>query len=483
MIPVLAVPFSLVRRQLQQLLGGLRGQVLVSFCASTTLLLLLATVANVWLTLRMADIANRQQVEVHLNVLRATWQASSSLPQEQRLQLLQRSLDQIHDPSNLYFLHLAGVTLLQEPKSGTLPKSYLSALSRGAHSDAPHRLVNRRGNTFQIRHYPFLADDSHVHVAHRLDFVASYTREQLRLVLTLLPLGLLLVLFVGVVQARRIVRPILALDADLMAVNPETLQAVISELDHAPAELRNHAKVVQQLLTRLHVAWDSQKLFVSAVNHELRNSLVVMEGSMRWLQRSSNTFTPRQKQALANALAENRRLSSLVSDLLDICRHDFNRLNVELQPIDILPLVYQCRDLQIRATQRHFRVETDKRISEPPSAYQALANPDRLTQVLMNLLENAIKYSAADSTITLRLTLDKCLMIRIIDQGVGIPESDQTHIFERFYRASNVATTVSGTGLGLTLAKYLIESMGGNLSLESSGPDGSVFLLKLPCAS
>lgn len=479
-IPDLAVPFRLARRQLRQLLGGLRGQVLVSFCASSAFLLLLTSGANVWLTLRMADAANRHQVEGHLNALLVTWQGSSSLPHDQRLRLLQRSLNQINDPSNLYFLHLGGVTLLRPPQSGQLPPAYLGALRRGVHSDATERLVNSQGDVFEVRHYPFIDHDSHAHVAHRLEFVASYTREQLRLVLSLLPIGLLLALLVGLVLSRRIVRPILALDKDLMAVNPETLEAVVSDLDQAPAELRHHAKVVQQLLSRLHVAWDSQKLFVSAVNHELRNSLVVMEGSIRWLQRSSNSFSPRQKQALANALAENKRLAGLVSDLLDICRHDFKRLEVALQPLDVLPLMRQCRDVQSQAQQCDVRIETEEPVWADPSPYQALANPDRLTQVLMNLLENAAKYSAPGSLITLRLSLAERLLIRIIDQGVGIAEVDRPHIFERFYRGSITATTVTGTGLGLTLAQHLVEAMGGTLILESSGPDGSVFLLSLP---
>ena len=478
--PDAAVPFSLARRQPRQLVGGLRGQVLVSFCGASALMLLLASGANVWLTLRLADATNRQQVSGHLNALLATWQASSSLPQQQRLRLLQRSLDQINDPSNLYLLYLGGGTLLRPPQWRQLPPAYLQALSRGVHGDTPERLVNLQGEAFEIRHYPFLGGDSHAHVAHRLAFVASYTREQLLLVLILLPLGLLASLLIGFLLGRRIVQPILALDADLAAINPNTLETVVSDLGHAPAELRHHAEVVRQLLTRLRAAWDSQKLFVSAVNHELRNSLVVMEGSMRWLQRSSNSFNPRQKQAIANALAENKRLAGLVSDLLDICRSDFNRLEVELQPLDVFPLVRQCRDLQSRVLQRVVRIETDQRLSAPPSPYQALANPDRLTQVLMNLLENAAKYSAPESTITVRLSLAERLLIRIIDEGVGIPEADRPRIFERFYRASNIATTVAGTGLGLTLAQLLVEAMGGRLSLESSGPDGSVFLLSLP---
>lgn len=479
-IPDAAVPFSLARRQLRQLVGGLRGQVLVSFCGASALMLLLASGANVWLTLRMADATNRHQVEGHLNGLLSTWQASSSLPKDQRLQLLQRSLDQINDPSNIYVLHLGAGTLLRPPQWQQLPQPYRQALTRGVHGEAPERLVNREGEAFEIRHYPFLGDDSHAHVAHRLAFVASYTREQLWLVLTVLPLGLLAALLIGYWLGRRIVQPILELDADLAAINPNTLETVISDLGQAPAELRHHAEVVRQLLSRLRSAWDSQKLFVSAVNHELRNSLVVMEGSMRWLQRSSNSFNPRQKQAIANALAENKRLAGLVSDLLDICRHDFNRLDVDLQPLDVFPLVRQCRDLHSRSLQRVVRIETDQRLSAPESPYLALANPDRLTQVLMNLLENAAKYSAPESTITVRLSLAERLMIRIIDEGVGIPEADRPRIFERFYRAANIATTVSGTGLGLTLAQLLVEAMAGSLCLESSGPEGSVFLLSLP---
>jgi len=203
MNPDAAVPFSLARRQLRQLVGGLRGQVLVSFCGASALMLLLASGANVWLTLRLADATNRQQVSGHLNALLATWQASSSLPQQQRLRLLQRSLDQINDPSNLYLLHLGGGTLLRPPQWRQLPPAYLQALSSGVHGDTPERLVNLQGEAFEIRHYPFLGGDSHAHVAHRLAFVASYTREQLLLVLILLPLGLLASLLIGFLLGRR----------------------------------------------------------------------------------------------------------------------------------------------------------------------------------------------------------------------------------------------------------------------------------------
>lgn len=462
-------------------MGSLQAQALTSFCATSVLLLVMVTAGNVWLTLRMADRDRQAEVNATLTSLRSQWQQSRQLPQAERLRRLQERLDQLRDGAHVYVLHLGPETLLLPANWSELPETFLRSKLLGRHvHDPEHALINAYGEPFEIRTYPFADGQSHVHVAHNLSTISRYLQDQQRLSLALLPIGLLMAVLVGVAFSRRVVRPILSLDAQLAELTPDSLQTVMQDLTSAPTELRHHTRVLQQLLTRLSAAWDSQRLFVSAVNHELRNSLMITQGNLRWLQRSSNQYSERQKLAFASALDENRRLSALVSDLLDISRADFGRLTVPLEPVELISLLHQCAELVIRGLRRQVSIEAGEQGPAAAGALLVMANADRLMQVVMNLLENAAKYSPAEAPIALVVSgAGERVHLDVVDQGVGISEADRAHIFERFYRAAATATTTSGTGLGLSLSRLLVEAMDGSLDLLRSGPQGSVFRISL----
>jgi len=466
--------------------GSLKTQILINISAAALLMLSLASGFNIWLTLHMAERSRQAQVSATISSLRSTWQSGKALPVERRLRLLQEQIDRISDSGNLYVVHPQSGSVLLPLNWTALPKPFLLALlSDNHHLDHLSPLANIVGDRYEIRPYPFAGGDSHVHVAHNLSSIDVYVQQQLTLLLLLFPFAAGLSIVLGVLLSRRIVQPIVDLDAQLESINPDNLQQLLREIHSAPSELRQHTMILQKLLGRLLDARDSQAAFVSYVNHELRNSLMIMQGNLRWLQRSSNRFDDRQKKAFSAALDENRRLSTMVSDLLDLSKADAQRLTVPLRSVDVMRVIEQCRELISRAFQR----AVDLTVAEPLLPGQAIplaqANPDRLSQVLMNLLENAMKFSDPHTPIQLLVSLTGSSMISIdvIDRGAGIPMADQPHIFERFYRASATATSTAGSGLGLTLARLLAEAMGGTLTLHSSGPKGSVFRLTLPQAA
>ena len=163
----------------------------------------------------------------------------------------------------------------------------------------------------------------------------------------------------------------------------------------------------------------------------------------------------------------------LLDDLLDLSRGDSGRLSVSQQPVALLPLLEQVQELAQSAQQRSIALQLPDRAD-----LIANADPDRLQQVLLNLIENACKYSAPEAPVELALLASEAeLSIEVRDQGIGVPPEDQERIFERFQRASNALR--EGSGLGLSVVRLLVEGMGGQVSLRSQLGKGSVFSLHL----
>jgi signal transduction histidine kinase len=172
-------------------------------------------------------------------------------------------------------------------------------------------------------------------------------------------------------------------------------------------------------------------------------------------------------------------ISTLVSNLLFLARHEGQLATESLQKLDLTNLLQKIAlDYQIAAQEKSLNFTYDL----PSQPIQILAEPTLLTQAITNLLTNACKYTLAGGKVELRL-FEKShqAIIEIKDSGVGIPESDLLHIFERFYRVdSDRSRHTGGFGLGLAIAKQIIEAHGGEISVSSQVEKGTTFTLKLP---
>ncbi|HRW49001.1 MAG TPA: ATP-binding protein [Caldilinea sp.] len=226
--------------------------------------------------------------------------------------------------------------------------------------------------------------------------------------------------------------------------------------------------------------------FISSVSHELRTPIFALQGFLDLLAGGSVSDPVIQKEFLGLASKDAKRLADLVNDLLDVSRLDSGRLEMSLETVSLDKLVAE--------TLSAFRSLTDEKqitISQIGAAYTGLHNTNvwgdrsRLRQVLENLISNAIKYSPSGASILVKVsTLDAAARLEVVDQGPGIPIKAQSHLFSKFYRVhSKQHRWTRGTGLGLYLAKRIIDEHGGVIGVNSEPDKGSTFYFTVPLAS
>ena len=291
--------------------------------------------------------------------------------------------------------------------------------------------------------------------------------------------SMLLSLFTITVMVRRIVRPLLQLSERSAALTADTLnQDPIPEMTAAPKEVRQLARTYSELMERLALSWNDQRRFVSAVSHELRTPLTIVQGYLHRTIKRSKGLSDDERRGLKTAEEESIRMRLLLDDLLDLSRGDCGQLQLNQEVVDLGPLVDKVADLS-RSNLSDHRLEVVNNIPHNETS-EALADPGRLQQVLLDLIDNAAKYSAQDSLITLLLQPHPDgIAIDVKDEGIGIPDDDLAHIFKRFHRAKNSSGS-SGTGLGLSVVALLMSAMGGEVRVQSKEGEGSSFSVILP---
>jgi signal transduction histidine kinase len=260
------------------------------------------------------------------------------------------------------------------------------------------------------------------------------------------------------------------------AISADDLSAAKLELKQAPDEILGLATAFNEMLSRLSGSWDQQRQFVGNVSHELRTPLTVIIGYLQSLLRHSHNFSAHQQEALETTVGEAERTARMLQELLDLARADSGQLHFRLEPVFLNTFITEIAQMSEKVSQRQVSV-----LATSEDAI-ALADHDRLEQVLINLIDNAVKYSEAPQPVELILTVQgQQAIIQVCDQGIGIPFQHQKRIFERFYRVDEARTlSREGTGLGLAIAKSLVEGMNGRMTVRSVPREGSEFTIALP---
>jgi len=220
--------------------------------------------------------------------------------------------------------------------------------------------------------------------------------------------------------------------------------------------------------------------FVANVSHELRTPLTAIRGFAETL-RGSELSAEQRRQYLDVILRHADRLTALIEDLLELSRIEGGTRELAPEPLDAAALVRGLlQDLKPRLDARRLRAECR---AEP--APQVWADRRALEQILLNLLDNAIKYSEPGGRIEIRILGSPAgVRIEVSDTGIGIPEADRARIFERFYRVDKARSRdLGGTGLGLAIVKHLVQAQDGELFVSSREGQGSTFTVRLPAAS
>jgi PAS domain S-box-containing protein len=222
--------------------------------------------------------------------------------------------------------------------------------------------------------------------------------------------------------------------------------------------------------------------FVSTVSHELRTPLAAIYGAALTLQRNDVRLEESQRTGLLDVISsEADRLARIVNDILWASRLDSGQMGVAIQSCDAIELVNKV----IVALRAHSPVEVALAVDSPAELPPVAADPDKLRQVLTNLLDNAVKYSPDGGRVQIVLKQSGGrIRFRVEDEGLGIPQAEQARIFEKFFRLDpNLTRGVGGTGLGLYICRELVHRMHGRIWVASDGRRGSTFTVELPIAS
>ncbi|MCX6035416.1 MAG: GAF domain-containing sensor histidine kinase, partial [Chloroflexi bacterium] len=230
------------------------------------------------------------------------------------------------------------------------------------------------------------------------------------------------------------------------------------------------------------VAIENARLFqqsdlIAEFVHELRTPLASI-GTVTYLLLRPEMSQEQREQMIRNIHKETLRLNTLASSFLDLARLESGRVQFHLTKFDLPPLLEECRQImQSKADEDAITIN----IETPADFPQVEADRDKLKQVVLNLVSNAIKYNCPNGSVTLRASMsDRNWTLSVRDTGLGIPEKALPHLFEKFYRVRADEGKASGTGLGLSICKQIVSGHGGSIEVESKPGNGTVFIVHLP---
>ena len=292
--------------------------------------------------------------------------------------------------------------------------------------------------------------------------------------------GLLLAGFGGWFLAKRALKPVAHITETARLISSQSLDKRL-DFKVTPDEIGRLIVVLNEMLQRLDEAFSSQKRFIADASHELRSPLTALKGTMEVLLRRKRNVEE-YEDGLSSSLDEINRLTRLVNNLLTLARTDTAKEEITFSKLRLDQLIEVVLDqTQVLAQQRKIELKGDIE-----DGLTIKGNADKIRQLVINLLNNAIRYTPDGGTVQLSLEKkDNMVQIKVTDNGIGIPDGDIPRIFDRFFRSdpSRHRDAPGGSGLGLAICQWIVHTHRGEIEVESEKGKGSTFTVLLPVSS
>jgi two-component system sensor histidine kinase BaeS len=284
---------------------------------------------------------------------------------------------------------------------------------------------------------------------------------------------------VAVYLARRMTRPLAAMEATAGRIAGGDLTARVDTEPVADDELASLANAINTMAAKLDASRGHERAFLLSVSHDLRTPLTSIRGYAEAMLDGTIADQDARLRAAEVIAGESRRLERLVADLLDLARLDTHQFSLRPQPIDAGQVVAEAVDaFRPAATELGLVLE----YHGPSDAAPGFADPQRLAQIVANLVENALKYASARVAVGVA-TDGSAITITVDDDGPGIAPADLPHVFERLYTSRTAPGRVVGTGIGLAIVHELAAAMGGVARVEPVDDTGTRFVVAFPAGT
>ena len=318
-------------------------------------------------------------------------------------------------------------------------------------------------------------------VAEPLSVIEDGLRQLRRDFFAGVPLVLLLASLGGYFLARKSLAPIASMNRQTQRISAESLSSRL-DVTNPRDELGRLATTINDLLVRLENAFNEQQRFIADASHELRTPLAVLRGETEVALGKPRTLAEYQ-ESLSLIQEESERLSRIVEDLFILAHQPIETpAGLIRERLSLNDAVKDCaRAAQVLATRKGVRLTA---ANNAPSI-DLNGDKELITRMILNLLDNAVKYTPAGGEISLALTQQNGnAEIIVRDTGIGIPETDRQRVFDRFYRVDKARSrALGGAGLGLSIVRWIVEAHGGEIRIDSAPGRGSTFTVDLPLKS
>jgi heavy metal sensor kinase len=366
------------------------------------------------------------------------------------------------------------------PKDGTFDPARLPPPELPISEAYSHEVEMSDGHEILLHALPYVSRDGAqflIEVGAPYNQIESILRGLLLTFALGLPLIVALAISGGYVLMRRALLPVDEIRQKAAQITSSNLSERLPVV-HTGDELERLATDLNRMIERLEKSFHQINRFSADASHELRTPLTVLQGELESMARNGSNLSPETRDTIGSALEETQRLTKIVENLLAISRLEAGEARGQLERLDFADLARSTADqMRLLADEKH--IQLDCKGADPVTVE---ADPARLKQVIVNLLDNAIKYTPDGGKVSISvIKQDGCAILEIADSGIGISSNDLPHIFDRFYRADKARSRqMGGTGLGLSIVRSICLAHNGQVKVASTEGQGSVFRVELP---